>query len=508
MNNDTNEACVPPPLPEAGTDDPTVRATPAHLRNPLGLGVAAACAALAADAAFWTPDWLYAGPGGYGFALATLLAAGALAAARRDLDFRRPEWALLALTLVASALAGSGLSLPVALALLLLAARRSESDHGGTGRGLTQWVGALHDAAVLLLSKIFRGRARALGAAIAVGVFFLVLLTWGNAALALYVKEFTRTLPELVDLSSKDMARFFLWLAGILAFGVLAAPARKRTPEGIFVETADNPAPVALAVLVGANLAFLASNLVDTYWLGWMRRAPDGVSTTEYLYDGAYALMLDAAIAGALLLRLFRADGAARGDRRARVAGLILAGQCAWLGLGVAGRLALQMEKFGFTPARLWGVVFLVWGFIGLYGVFLHLRTRPSFRAFTRLAGWSALGALSLLQFRPPAVLSVDLNLALFASRPEWRFDAAYYGLVGEEGWRLSHAIATAEPHTTRGAEEGARAEHWRDMIEGRLGLDRPGCAMRDWRVRSVSEDALVQRYLAECGKTSDNAAR
>ena len=194
------------------------------------------------------------------------------------------------------------------------------------------------------------------------------------------------------------------------------------------------------------------------------------------------------------------------------MAGLILAGQCAWLGLGVAGRLALQMEKFGFTPARLWGVVFLVWGFIGLYGVFLHLRTRPSFRAFTRLAGWSALGALSLLQFRPPAVLSVDLNLALFASRPEWRFDAAYYALVGEEGWRLSHAIATAEPHTTRGAEEGARSGQWALRFQGDtagpFNFNSGGIINRDWRVRSVSEDALVQRYLAECGKTSDNAAR
>ncbi len=505
MNITTMEnSCTPPPLPAEANISPDIRSRPGHLRQRPLLLLSAVGAAVAADATLWTGDGLSVGYGGYGAALGGLLGASALAAMRRDLDFRRPEWGLLASAIVASVIEGGWLSVALSAAAPGIAVSRPAAQSSSVPvapayyEAVSRWADELACAVRDAGSRVFRGRGGAWAAALVVGAFFLILLATGNAALAKYLEDVTGVLRRAIDLDSADIARVFFWCAGILVFGVFAAGRPTRMSERAYEAPSEKAAPVPLAALLGANLAFLASNLVDTYWLGLRRGAPEGVSTTEYLYSGAYALMADAAVAAALLLFLFRNGGAARGSRAARWAGVALAAQCAWLGLGVAGRLALQMNKFGFTPVRVWGVVLLVWGAVGIVGVVRHLRGVPSPLAFARLSAWSALGLLALVQFRPPAVLSVDLNLALFAARPEWRFDDAYHAMVGAEGRRLSEAVAKAEPNTARGVEERARIE------QGRAGSG----ARLDWRVRSLRRDGVAERYLAGGGESADNGAR
>jgi hypothetical protein len=501
--NTADTECLPPPLPAEITDTPesaaSTRAT-AHLRRWPWLWLAAAGAAVAVDVVVWSKDFVQAGPGGYGAALATLFGAGAMVAMRRDLDFKNPLWAMLAATAVASAWLGSTMSVWLAFALMIALVRRPTAGGEAAGvpwifTGPILWCGALAGAFGALISKVFRGRSSSWLAAVVTGGFFLILLTFGNAALAKYVGSVTDGLANLIHIRSEDMGRLVLWGAGILSLGGLAAPRPAPAREGIMVETPAKPSPIAFATLIGANVAFLASNLTDTYWIGFMRSAPEGVSTTKYLYDGGYVLMLDAAIAGALLLKLFAADGEARGDRRANLAGRVLIAQCAWLGLGVAGRLALQMDKFGFTPVRLWGVVFLAWGFVGLFGVWRHLKNTPSLRRFVRLVATSALFGLCALQFRPPTVLSVDLNLACHTARPEWKFDVGYYQSVGHDGWRLYRSVPLE-------VNEGAGVimdAYWRSLFEGgETGrMRRTGLRNLDWRVRNLRDDALVSEWKA-----------
>lgn len=504
MNTDVTHDGVPPPLPAGKTCDRILTREPsAHLRRWPWLLVAGAGAAAAFDCALWAGESSTHGFGGYGTAVAAVLAGVSLVTMRRDLDFKSPLWLMLAATVVASAWVGSGISVVLVAALLLALVRRSSVE--GESRGIpwfiagpAVWCGACLGALGELFAKVFRGRSAAWVAAVATGVFFLVILAFGNAALAKYVSVVTRELAGLVSVEKEDVAHLIFWGVGVLGFGLLAAPLPRRKSAGVLVDVPAKAAPIAVAVLVGANLAFLASNIIDTYWIGFMRSAPAGVSTTDYLYDGAYLLMLDAAIAGALLLKLFLPDGNTRGDRRALLLGVALVAQCAWLGLGVAGRLALQMQKYGFTPVRLWGVVFLIWGFIGLWGVWRHLRTTPSFRAFVRLAAWSALGGLCVLQFRPPAVLSVDLNLACYRSHPEWKFDDAYYYDLGLDGWRLYRKIGHASPESSGSVDDA----YWDRMFVGdrvpsaedrSAGDD--GWVSLDWRVRSLRHDALCEEW-------------
>lgn len=504
MNDEMSGGCAPTPLPPFAEVRRPSPVRPGYLRSRPWLLLGAVGAAAAADVALWTPDFLYVGPGGYGVALAIVLAGLALAAMRNDLDFRKPEWALLAASVPASVLEGSGLSILVAFSALCVAVGRPSPDGVACSgvvspaEGVVRWAGELGAALRDTLARVFRGKGGAWAAALAAGVISLGLLAAGNAALAKYIGDVTLALRHGIDIGAAEVARWLFRGGAVIAFGVFAASRPSCAGRRACAVRDGKPSAVALAVLLGVNLAFLASNLIDTYWLGWRRGAPDGVSTTEYLYAGAYALMADAALAGALLLFLFRAGGGARGSRFTRWAGMALAAQCAWLGLGVAGRLALQMDKFGFTPVRLWGVVLLAWGAVGVVGVVRHLRVRAPIGEFASLAARGALVLLAAVQFRTPATLSVDLNLAMFAARPEWRFDDAYYGSVDAEGWRLSHAIARAEPDSRRGDEERAREPHWRAMIRGGSGSDRPGCAELGLRVRSVRVDTLNRRYAAE----------
>lgn len=499
--NISNTETMPPPLPVEMTDspEPIPARHIAHLRRWPWLCLAAAGAAAAMDATVWTRDFAQAGFGGYGAALATLLGAGSLVAMRRDLDFKNPLLMMLVATAFASAWVGSAMSVWLALVLMVALVRRPvESGEASVipwiFSGPLLWCGAIAGAFGALFSKVFRGRSSAWVAAVVTGAFFLMLLTFGNAALAKYVGSVTEGLADLIHIRSEDIGRMVVWVTGVLSLGLLAAPRPVLKREGIFVDTPTRSAPVALATLIGANVAFLASNLTDTWWIGFMRSAPEGVSTTKYLYDGGYVLMLDAAIAGVLLLKLFAADGASRGDARAKLAGGALVAQCAWLGLGVAGRLALQMDKYGFTPVRLWGAVFLAWGFVGLWGVWRHLKSTPSFRRFLRLVVSSALIGLCVLQFRPPAVLSVDLNLACFHSRPEWRFDAGYYCDLGPEGWRLYREV----PHEMNASGCGwITRDWWKSSFEGyALGDgERTGWISMNWRVRSLRHDALCEAW-------------
>lgn len=505
--NTTDTFSAPPPIPEDATFDRIMLPQRAeHLRAWPWLLLAAGGAAAAFDTALWSENLFPYGLGGYGVAATIVLTLVSLVAMRRDLDRRSPVVVLLGLAAVASVWTGSGLSALLAGLLFFAWVRNPAESARQAGRtgffsGIAVWVSGVFDAFGMFFSKIFRGRTSAWMAAWATGAFFLVLLAAGNAALAKYTDHLLRNIAEALSIGTRDVLHALFWCVGVLLFGHFAAARPVRKSEGLFVPVAKAAAPIPLAVLVGANLAFLASNLTDTYWLGFMRASPEGVSTTDYLYNGAYVLMADAALAGVLLLRIFRGDGAARGDGRAKLAGVALVIQCAWLGLGVAGRLALQMDKFGFTPVRLWGVVALIWGFIGLFGVWRFVSETPSLRRFLRLAGWSFVGLLSLLQFRSPAVLSVDLNIACHRARPEWVFDYHYYSEVGIDGWRLSRAIALEGGHPKDEAADGNdmyfRGKYWRHDFEGDQGFesDVTGYKHLDWRQKNLRTCALCREW-------------
>lgn len=507
--NTTDTFSDPPPLPaEADFDRILLPQRAAHLRAWPWLLLAACGAAAAFDTALWSENLFPYGLGGYGLAVTILLTMLSLVAMRRDLDRRSPVVVLLGLAAVASVWTGSGLSALLAGLLFFAWVRKPAEATEPAGRtgffsGIPVWVTGVFDALGAMFSKIFRGRTSAWMAALVTGAFFLVLLAAGNAALAKYTDRMLHDIAEALSIETRDVLHALFWCAGIFSFGLFASARPAAKNEGILVPVAKAAAPIPLAVLAGANLAFLASNLTDTYWLGFMRSSPEGVSTTDYLYNGAYVLMADAALAGLLLLRIFRTDGAARGDARAKIAGVAMVIQCAWLGLGVAGRLALQMDKFGFTPVRLWGVVALVWGFIGLFGVWRFVREVPSVRRFLRLVGWSFVGLLTLLQFRPPAVLSVDLNLACHRARPEWVFDANYYSEVGIDGWRLSRAIALEGGHPNDAAADGKalyyRGEYWRTCFEDEVDFEMNKAAYKrmDWRHQNLRNRTLCREWDA-----------
>lgn len=490
------ENTLPPPLPDVTELRDELVRIPARFRSRPMVLAAALTAAAAADCSFFSNP--SAGWGGYGFAAGTVLMIGAVAAMRRDLSWKSPALWLLLPVVVASAWIGGAMSIflaPILLGLWSLSGPvESDTRFAGRAPGIFEWWRALVDALTACCRRVFPGRMGAWLAGVGVMAGFLLLLSSGNLALSKYLEGLADMLRDLIRIRAEDVVRVVLWVFAVAALGLFAAVRRRRVTE-TFTTPVTRPVPVPVAMLVGANLAFLASNLADTFWIGFEHRAPDGVALTEYLHSGTYALMADAAVATLLLLVIFRNGASSRVSRFATLAGITLVVQCAWLGLGVAGRVAMQIDRFGFTANRIWIVVLLVWGYAGLIAAWRFLRRRPSIREFVRHALWSGVAIASLVQFRPPAILSVDLNIAGMPAHPDWKPDEAYLFYVGDDAVRLLEA-------------RGASKEEIRKALE-RNALESDRCypaTSAGWRPRSIHGDALNVRiapYFTANEKTS-----
>ncbi len=262
-------------------------------------------------------------------------------------------------------------------------------------------------------------------------IAFLCIFASGNPVVQLVWESITMWWNRIMDylqISWDFWVHALIWVVGILVFGLFTVqrPAsdavRLPLPAAEEVPVGRSMLPhLPLMILLGVNLAFLIATSTDIAFL-WFKRVPEGVSQTDYLYEGAGAITWASVLAAALLIYFFRRRGSVRRTIVARSLGYVLAAQTLLLAVSVYVRLYNQISAHGFTPLRVMAAESMLLGVAGLVILLCYMSCSGGFLRYTRVC-IGTLGIMSLcFTISPPKALSGDLNMRYAAAHPEWTF--------------------------------------------------------------------------------------
>ena len=265
-------------------------------------------------------------------------------------------------------------------------------------------------------------------------VAFLCIFASGNPVVEMVWNTITtwwNRIMEYLQISWDFWMHAIIWVAGLLAFGLLTFQrVAKPLSQAPVEEPETAPAgrsmlpQLPLMVLLGVNLAFLVATSTDIAFL-WFQRVPEGISQTDYLYEGAWSIVWASLLAVALLVYFFRRRGSVRRTVVARGLGYVLVGQTFLLAVSVYVRLYNQIAQYAFTPKRILACEFMLLGVAGLVILLCYMRSRAGILRYARLCA-GCLGLMGLaFTINPPASLAGDLNLRYVASNPQWSFSTS-----------------------------------------------------------------------------------
>ncbi len=288
-------------------------------------------------------------------------------------------------------------------------------------------------------------------ASIAFGVMafavFLNIFAEGNPLVEIVrdtIEEFAGRWLFWVRIDGEIFSQMFAWFFGALMFGFLLL---SHSPRHSLKEQEPVGKPLLPAfpfvLLLFINLAFLIANSTDIVFL-WQGVVPEGISRTDYLYEGAQSVAWASVWAGGILVVLFRARGSVRGSVMGKMAAYLLVFQTFLLSVSVAIRLYNQIERFGFTPFRIEGAWCLLCGGVLLVLLLFYMTGRGGFRRFAVYSVIAVLFVLSAAMIRPVDALSGDLNLLTMDDHPNWEFSLSDLTKCGADT-NIPFAIAVHE---------------------------------------------------------------
>lgn len=289
------------------------------------------------------------------------------------------------------------------------------------------------------------------GASIAFGVLafavFLNIFAEGNPLVEVIrdgIEEFAGKWLYWVRLDHAIFSQMLAWIWGGVLFGLLLLPhsVKPSAKEQPAVGKSLLPAfPFVLLLFI--NLAFLIVNSTDIVFL-WRGVVPDGISRTDYLYDGAQSVAWASVCAGGILTLLFRTRGSVRSSAMGKVAAYFLVFQTLLLSVSVALRLYNQIERYGFTPFRIEGAWCLLCGAVLLVLLLFYMVGQGVFRRLVVSSTVAVLFVLSAAMVRPPDALSGDLNMMTMADHPNWVFSSEDLSRCGVDT-NIPFAVAVHE---------------------------------------------------------------
>lgn len=367
---------------------------------------------------------------GFGTALGSLFLVVSLLMLRKD--YSRTEALFLVLlgliTATAQAVSGSVLSwvgiLLIPLLMQLLPKERTEPrEPARTWWGY--WIarrpgfsGRTHALLPLLLS-IFSGIAFFLG--------FLAIFASGNPVVLKVwdmIVEAWNAIIRFFHLDLNFWQHLIIWVIGLAGFGLYTfgrpATAKTAAPKESAGGTTLLPLLPAFTLL-GINLAFLVATTTDTLYL-WVRRVPEGISQTDYLYNGVQSIVIASVMATLLILLLFRRTGVARKSIFGMFMGYLLVVQTFILSISVLLRLYYQIDAHGFTTLRVTAAESMLLGMVGIILLLSYMAHNGHFWKHFRLALGTGILFFFGFNILTPNQVAGYLNIRCRASHPEWKF--------------------------------------------------------------------------------------
>lgn len=435
-NSTQNQPLFPPVPPVPGAKQVSLL-DPSWWRLGLPVFIALVLAAAAADLLI---------PNSGGIGVGAAIGVGCLIASLLTLrrDYSRMEQVFLCalgvLSMLALAWRGSGFNLFACLVIpLVLHMMPSRFPVDPQAKYRSWWEFWLAHRSPASCKKLLPGVRRMMPTllSIAVGIIvftvFLSIFASGNPVVRVIWETMVQVWNQMLNLlhiSWDFWLHALLWLIGIILFGFYTV--RRSTAFALpnkmaSAHTGQSLLPhLPLAVLIGMNCSFLIACSTDIVYL-WQRVVPEGISQTDYLYNGAYSITWASVLATAALVFLFRKEGSSRKSVITRTAGFLLLGQTFLLAVSVYFRLNYQIDDMGYTPRRVVALESLLFGLVGLVILLFYMMGSGLFFRYARLC----LGTMALMLvacgISTPAELAASFNLRGAASHPQWVFSASEF---------------------------------------------------------------------------------
>jgi len=340
------------------------------------------------------------------------------------------------------------------------------------------------------------GRAfKLLAPAVLASALFLVLLSFGNAVLAQWVETAWGAFRELVmRIVFPPWARVLFWVWMLLLGGLLLMPALRRANkparegEGFLTRRWEWFASVEMQgrlVLAGVNIVFLLTNTLDAVYL-WIRRAPpEGVNTTDYLYNGVYGLVFATLVAGGMLAALFNGGAPLARSRWLRGLGFAWVAQNVFLIAGAGMRCWLHVENYCLSPRRV-GVGFFLALLLAGYGLLSVYMLRGKTLRWLVGRNLAAVVALFFItQFCDIQRWCADSAARRIKANPKaLTLDARFLNSIGLAGWRVVETQAWGGAETS----ERTRAQLCRNEFLRTMGTESRPPRWQSWSWRENRE--------------------
>ena len=208
---------------------------------------------------------------------------------------------------------------------------------------------------------------------------------------------------------------------GLTARGPVETTAARPLAERVGIGAVERAIVLGAVTLLFAGflvlqLSYLFGNLPGT--------AGSGVTFAEYARRGFAELTIVASLCVVLIAGLDHGVKRGRRSWRVHILELALLGELALLLVSAFRRLLLYEDAYGFTTARLYGQVYMVWLAVVLSLVALELRRGLDGHRVVRRAGVAAALTLTGLIYWNHEAWIVQRNVARFAATRQ--FDARY----------------------------------------------------------------------------------
>lgn len=209
---------------------------------------------------------------------------------------------------------------------------------------------------------------------IVVVIVFGMLLSSGNAVLGKWSTAFFSSLSEYIDqIRFPSFPRFSTWVCFGAIGLIIACPARVThfasslpAPWRILGEGSTQTRKQQWILSLGAlNVLFLFSNVTDVIYLWSSQKLPQGISHSEYVHQGVYALIATTILSALLMALLTQHIKEISRHPLTRILSLVWLVQNLILISGVYVRLSIYVNAYGYTSKRVYVALFLALVVIG-----------------------------------------------------------------------------------------------------------------------------------------------
>jgi len=367
-----------------------------------------------------------------------------------------------------------------------------------------RWVGLLLAwAEMRLLSRYREGGGSISGSQLILSVIpaalitivFAILLGAGNAVFAEMFARIARIFPEY--LREISVARTLLWLfwllVGVAFFWPLQSTALSRFWVRTIPHLERSNALLALwqsaLVLVAVNGLFFTANTIDVIYLWADAKLPGGVTASQFVHSGVYALIAATVLAAALLAVIFQQQPAVASSRWLRGLAVLWIAQNIVLIAGVFRRLVLYVDAYQLSELRVYAGCFLLLVSTGFVLLARHVWLGTSLE---KLIFRNCLATLALffgMQFCDVGTWVANWNVARWEASPGRELDVKYLVQLGPRGWPALLRVAQHPQHSivTEQALEAVRKIRAKEMVDG---------TTRNWRSLQARHEQRAAQLL------------